>query len=59
MSNNFFGRVVWSDFFQSHLVVVRYQDDANWWFVLEKEPVGILKARTELSRLLDAEQRKP
>lgn len=54
MNCPYFGRVVWSDYFKSRLVVVRHQDDDNWWFLLERDPRRILKARTKLSLMGDA-----
>lgn len=50
-SNAYFGTIFYSDYFKSYGVVVRYKNDDNWYFAIEKQPMRVLKAQTKLSKL--------
>ena len=49
--NHHFGEVYWSDYFKSEIVVVRYDADDQWWFVVRRRPTQMLRARTPLSEM--------
>lgn len=49
--NAYFGTIFYSGYFGSRGVVVRYKNDDDWYFVIEKQPMRVLKAQTKLSKL--------